>query len=412
MMTSITQLQTRLLSAFIFSAALITSSMVSAQMLDRILVVVNDDVVTQQELQARLELVKQQYRNNPNVLPSDDVLSTQILDSLILESLQLQMAERGNLIIPEQQIDSAISSIAQRQNLTLSQFLSNIQNNGQSINTFREQIRRELTINELQRSRVGRQIFISDAEVNRFLNTQSGQTLTDTEYTLSYQRFDISERDQAEALLEELNAGANLLDNEGARDLGSRTLEEIPSIFKTLVPVLNLNEAALVENNGALHLTQLTAKSEEQTVNIQEHKIRHILVTSNALFDKESSLRLITELKTQIESGAPMATLADEYSEDTGSKGLGGDLGWNTLDNFVPEFAETARNLAVGELSDVIETTFGYHILRVEDVRTRDVGLDVVRNQIRNQLSRSRYSESLQIWLSELRAESYVEFRN
>lgn len=399
-----------------FKPALLTMTILIAQpllakTLDRIAAVANSDVVTELELNQRIESVRQQYQSNPNVLPSDEVLRQQVLDAMILESLQLQMAERGNLVIPEQQIDNALQRIAARQNMTLEQLLQAVQSTGQSTDAFREQVRREMTINELQKQVVGRQIFIADAEVDRFLKSQSGQSLQETRYQLYYKRFDENQKAEADALVRELNQGAQLADIDDSRDLGMRALEEIPTLFRTLVPVLRENEAVLLPGDGVLHLAQLTDKSEVASVNIEEFKLRHILIKTNELFDPQSARNLITDLRTQIINGADMAKLADEYSQDDGSRGRGGDLGWNTLDNFVPAFQEAARNTPAGELSEVFESTYGFHILRIEDQRTRDVGTDVLRNEIRNQLYQQRFNESLQRWLTELRAESFVEIR-
>jgi len=390
---------------------LVTSTFSFSKTLDSIAVVVNDDVVTQQELSERVALVKDQYKANPSVLPNDEALAKQVLDALILESLQLQMAKRGNLVIPEQQIDTALTNIAKNQKMTLPQFLSALQNSGQNVDAFRKKIRDELMINELQKQIVGRQIFISESEIERFLTSQSGQSLKETEYRLSYMRFEQSQKVQAEALRDKLNTGTNLLDEPDAKDLGMRKLADVPSIFKTLVPVLNQGEAILIDKNGSLHLTQLAKKTEIQSVNIEEYEIRHILIKTDALFDAASARSLLSDLKNQIESGTSMADLADQYTQDVGTKGTGGILSWSSLDNYVSEFSQVAKAINKDEISEVFKSPYGYHILRVEGVRTRDVGLDVLRNQIRSQLSQRRYTESLQRWLTELRAESYIEFR-
>jgi peptidyl-prolyl cis-trans isomerase SurA len=395
----------------LLTLALLTSALGFSETLDRIIAVVNNDIVTAQELSNRMTMVKNQYKSNPSVLPNDQVLSQQILDALILESLQLQLAERGNLVIPEQQIDNALTTLAQNQNMTLDQFLTALQNSGRDITEIREQIRNELSINEVQQQIVGRQIFISDSEIERFLKSQSGQSLQDTQYQLGYLRLNSEDKPNAEELLSLLNSGASILEQENSRDLEFRLLEDIPSIFRTLVPVLKKGEAVLLEKDNVLHLAQLLDKTEIETLNIEEYNLRHILIKPDELFDAQSARDLITDLRAQIEEGADMASLADTYSQDTGTRGRGGDLGWSNLDTFVPEFAQAARSSTEGELSDVIETQYGLHILRVEGIRTRDVGLDVLRNQVRNQLYQRRYSESLQRWLVELRAESYVELR-
>ena len=382
-----------------------------AQTLDSIAVVVNDDVVTNAELAVRMALIKDQYSANPGVLPNDDALSKQILDALILESLQLQLAQRGNLVIPEQQVDEALANIAKNQKMTSSQFLSALQNSGRNIDDFRQQIRNELTITEVQRQIVGRQIFVSNAEIDRFLTSQSGQSLKDTEYQLGYLRFEAQQREQAESLLDRLNQGSELLAESGSKDLGFRPLSEVPSIFRTLVPVLNEGEAVLIEKDGVLHLAQLMTKTAAESVNIREYSLRHLLIKTDALFDTRSAKALLQDLRVQILGGADMAQLADQFSQDAGTKGLGGDLGWNSLDNYVPEFSAVARTLEPNQLSEVFESPFGFHVLRVEDTRSRDVSVDVLRNQVRNQLSQRRYTGALQRWQTELRAESYIEYR-
>ena len=401
-----------LLKKAIFTTALLASVALQAKSLDRIIAVANNDVVTALELNLRVNQIKDQYKSNPKVLPSDQQLAQQILEAIILEKLQLQLAERGNLVVPDAQVDAALTNLASNQNLTLTQYLNAVKNSGQDIGLFRQQVKQELTVNEVQKQIVGRQIFISDGEVDRFLTSQSGQSLKDTEYQLTYLRFESGDKTEADRLVKSLNSGASLLDTEGSRDLGSRKLNDVPSLFRTLVPVLELGEAILLERDGALHIAQLTHKTEAQTVNVEEYKLRHILITTTELFNAESAKSLLNDLKTKIENGASMADLADRYSQDTGSRGRGGDLDWNSLDSFVNEFSQVARQTQTDQVSDVFESPYGYHILRVEGIRTSDIGLDVLRKQIRNQLFQRRYNESLQRWLTELRAESFVEYRN
>lgn len=398
--------------ATVVVALLLCSTSVTAQTLDRIRAVANDDVVTQRELDARVEQIKQQYQSNPQVLPSDSELRRQILDQLILESLQLQIADRGNLVLPEEQVDLALERIAANQGLSLNAFTNALRQQGQNLSQVREQIRKELTINEVQRQMVGRQIIITDSEVERYLTSQTGQQLQNTQYQLAYLRLEPTQKALAEQTIDAINvSGSALLDEANARDLGLRPLNEVPSLFRTITPVMKEQEAILIDNPDALHLIQLIDRTEAQSVNIQEYSIRHILLSLDALLTEEAARSTLTDLKQQIEAGADMATLANQFTDDTGSKGNGGSLGWSTLDVFVPEFAEAARNTLVGELSDIIKTQFGLHILRVEDVRSRDVGIDVLKNQIRRQLQQQRYQEAVQRWQTELLAESFIEIR-
>ena len=397
-------------SAFI-SGLLLTSLLAVAKPLDRILVVVNDDIVTQLELDQRIAYIKDQYKAAARRMPDDSVLQQQVLDALILESLQLQLAEKGKITISDQKVDEAIASIAKRQKLTTSQFYQAMKENGLADADVRNQIKTELIINELQQKLVARQVYVSDAEIDRFMATQSGQSFTETEYQLAYKRFELTEKEQAEALLKQINGGSKLLNEEDTRDLGLRKLEDIPSIFRTLVPVLNDDEAVLIEKNGALHMAQLIKKTEAQSINVEEFSIRHILIQTDIVFDEEAAQDLLAELREQIIAGASMAELADEYSQDEGTKGRGGLLDWSTLDAYVPEFSNQVKATPIGEVSQIFQSPYGFHILKVEDSRVRDVSVDVIRQQIRSQLSQARYAEALERWKTELLAESFVEYR-
>jgi peptidyl-prolyl cis-trans isomerase SurA len=390
---------------------MLASVLTNAQELDRIRAIANDDIITQLELTSRVNNVKFQYRANPQVLPEASILEKQVLDQLILESLQAQIAEKTQLSIPQANIDAAINTIASRQKITTEQLLEAVANQGQSITEFRQQIQNELLLTEVQRRVVGRSVYVSDAEVERFIASQAGQTLQSIEYQLFYRQFPLTEAEQANALVAMLNKGQSLKLDPNAKDLGFRTLETIPSIFKTIVPVLKDNEAILIESNNALHVGQLVDKTDAKQIDITEYQIRHILIKSDALLDEASAKSAIENLKEQIDNGADMAALADNFSDDSGTRGLGGDLGWATLDTYVGEFSEVVSSIAINEVSDVFKTQHGFHILRVEGKRTRNVGLDVLRRQIRNQLQNLRFQEAVQRWQTELLAESYIEYR-
>ncbi|MFQ3261176.1 peptidylprolyl isomerase [Reinekea sp.] len=389
----------------------LASALSGAQELDRIRAIANDDIVTQVELTARVDNVKGQYRANPQILPAQEILEKQVLDQLILESLQSQVADKMNLAIPQSNIDSAINTIAQRQNLTTEELQQAVVQQGQTVASFRQQIQRELLLNEVHRRSVARSVYVSEAEIERFIASQAGQSLQEIEYQLFYRQFPVAELAEAQALVAKLNDGQSLKLDPNAQDLGLRKLETIPTVFKTIVPVLAEQEAILIETDNAIHLGQLVDKTETKQIDITEYDIRHILIKTDALLDEASARSAIENIRTQIIDGADMAKLADDFSDDTGTRGRGGSLGWATLDTYVGEFSNAAAAVKVNEISDVIQTQFGFHILRVEGTRTRNVGLDVLRNQIRNQLQNLRFQDAIQRWQAELLAESYIEYR-
>lgn len=383
----------------------------AAELLDRIVAVANEDVVTAKELTQRLQSIRQQYQSNPQVLPPDNVLREQVLDTLILERLQLQLADQMNLRITDSQVNDAVQRLAQQQNMSIEQFVNAVQQSGQSYQAVREQIRQELTISQVRRQNVGRSINVTEGEVERYLKTLAGQSLQEAEFELIYRRFSADERDAANALKAELDAGADLADDDDARNLGLRTVDNLPSVFRTVVPVLELGEAVLIEQGDALHLAQLIDKKERKAVQVTQYKVRHILVKPDVLLNEDQARTLLNDLRDQIRDGASMADLANQFTDDLGSKGEGGDLGWRQADEFVTAFARQVREMPEGEVSPVFESQFGFHILRVEGERNEDVGLDVLRNQVRQTLSERKYEESLQRWLVELRAQSFVEVR-
>lgn len=383
----------------------------AAELLDRVVAVANEDIVTANELAQRTADIRQRYQNSPQVLPPGDQLQRQVLDSLILERLQLQLASNMNLNITDSQVNDAINNLAQQRDMTLDNFVAAVESNGDSYQDLRRDVRRELTLNQVRRRYVDREVNVTEGEVNRYLDTLAGQSIQDVKFELLYRRYSLEQRDVAQAQLEQLQAGDQLSVDDNTRNLGLRPVSELPSIFRTVVPVLDLNEAVLIENGGALHLAQLINKTDRQAVQVEQYQVRHILVQPNALLNATQAQALLEDLRQRIIDGDNMAGLADQFTDDLGSKGKGGALGWRQAEEFVPAFANQVRQTPMNQVSDVFESNFGYHILRVEDQRTTDVSLDVLRQQVRESLGQRKFEEALQRWLVELRAQSFVEVK-
>lgn len=383
----------------------------AAELLDRVVAVANEDIVTANELAQRTAEIRQRYQNSPQVLPPDDQLRRQVLDSLILERLQLQLANNMNLSITDSQVNDAINNLARQRNMTLDNFVAAVEASGDSYDEMRRQVRRELTLNQVRRRYVGQEVSVTDGEVSRYLNTLAGQSIQDVKFELLYRRYRLDQRDQAQAQLEQLKAGAQLSIDDDTRNLGLRPIDELPSLFRTVVPVLELNEAVLIENGGALHLAQLINKTDREAVQVEQYQVRHILIQPNALLNADQAQALLEDLRQRILNGANMASLADQFTDDLGSKGKGGALGWRQAEEFVPAFANQVRQMPMDQISEVFESNFGYHILRVEGQRTTDIGLNVLRQQVRESLAQRKFEEALQRWLVELRAQSFVEVK-
>ncbi|PTY35814.1 hypothetical protein BGP77_00330 [Saccharospirillum sp. MSK14-1] len=383
----------------------------AAELLDRVVAVANEDIVTANELAARTAEIRQRYQNSPQVLPPGDQLRRQVLDSLILERLQLQLANNMNLSITDSQVNEAINNLARQRDMSLDSFIAAVEASGDDYEDVRRQVRRELTLNQVRRRYVGREINVTEGEVNRYLDTLAGQSIQDVKFELLYRRYATDNREQAQAQLEQLQAGDQLSVDDDTRNLGLRPISELPSMFRTVVPVLDLNEAVLIESGGALHLAQLISKTDRQAVQVEQYQVRHILVQPDALLNAEQAQALLEDLRRRIASGESMASLADQFTDDLSSKGKGGALGWRQAEEFVPAFANQVRTTPIDQVSGVFESNFGYHILRVEDQRSTDISLDVLRQQVRESLAQRKFEEALQRWLVELRAQSFVEVK-
>lgn len=383
----------------------------AAELLDRVVAVANEDIVTANELAQRTREIRQRYQDSPQVLPPDDQLQRQVLDSLILERLQLQLASNMNLSITDSQVNEAINQLASQRDMSLDSFVAAVEASGDSYDEVRRQVRRELTLNQVRRRYVGQEINVTEGEVSRYLDTLAGQSIQEVKFELLYRRYSLDERDQAQAKLEQLQADDRLSVDDNTRNLGLRPVSELPSLFRTVVPVLGLNEAILIENGGALHLAQLIDKTDRQEVQVEQYQVRHILVQPDALLNASQAQALLDNLRQRINEGESMASLADQFTDDLSSKGKGGALGWRQAEEFVPAFANEVRQTPINQISDVFESNFGYHILRVEDQRTTDIGLDVLRQQVRESLAQRKFEEALQRWLVELRAQSFVEVK-
>lgn len=418
-------------SLFLISAGAHANS----QLLDRVIVVVNDGVVLQSEFDERKEMVLESIQQQTQQLPPMEILDQQVLDQLILEQLQLEEARRYGMEVPEQQLNQALETIAANNNFeSIEAFATSISQQGLSLAVLRQQIARDLLINQIQQGIVNNRIRVTEQEVNNFLESSDGRIATSPDYHLGHILIAVSgsssdqAKEQAEQkaqdLYQQLQEGADFASLaithsndqnalEGG-DLGWRRLNQLPELFATAVEHLEVGQVSEPIRSGAgFHLLKNIEQRGGGAEIVQQTRARHILIEESEIMDAQTAQERLLELRRQLEEeDADFATLARENSEDIGSMLQGGDLGWANPGMFVPEFEEAMATTDVGEVTGPFKSQFGWHILQVTDRRQEDLSDVVMRNRVAQILRDRRFAEELQVWQQELRQDAYLDIKD
>lgn len=398
--------------------------------IDEVVAVVDDDILMASELTERIDSVKRQ--NAGGALPPADVLRTQVLERMILESIQLQMADRGGIRISDAQLNEALGRIAAQNNMTLPQFQKAMEQEGVSFASARQQILNEMRISRVQRFQVGERIQITDQDVDYFLASDLGKMASAAEYNLAHILIAVpseaspadlkAAEKKAQTLVDKLRSGADfrqmaIAESSGRTaldggDLGWRKEAQLPGIFAPVAPKLQVGGISdPIKSASGYHIIKLKDKRGGNTQLITQTKTRHILIRTNEVRDQQQAEELINQLYQRLQAGENFAALAQEFSDDPGSGASGGDLGWVNPGDMVPEFDATMQQTSAGKISAPFESQFGWHILQVEDRRQTDVGAENQRNQVRQMLYGRRFEEELPIWLRKIRSEAYVDIK-
>ncbi len=403
-------------------------SSAEVRVIDHVVAVVDDDIIMQSELDERIEQVQYNIKSKARPIPDVETLKTQVLNTMILENLQLQMGQRAGVRISDQQLNQALSRIAAQNGMTLPEFRKALAKDGLDYNATREQIRREMILQQVQAGNINNKIQITDKEVENFLNSKEGSSLTAVQYHLAHLFYPLNkgqDKAQAIALLtqaEKAIRGGETLDdwkkanaNNGliqGGDLGWRSSSDLPSVFADIAPTLNPGEISppFVSDNG-VHLVELIAKRGGSQM-VQQTKVRHILLKTSAIRDNQQAETELEGIRQRIIDGADFAILAKEYSEDIGSASEGGELGWSNKGQFVPAFEKIMAATKIGDISQPFESQFGWHILQVEDRRMFDVSLEKQKNAARNYIHQRKFKDELDAWLVKIRNEAYVDIKS
>lgn len=412
---------------------LLLANSVWAAPLDRIVAVVNNEVILDSELVEMEQTVRQQLRQREAAIPSSEILRRQVLERLIMQKLQLQRADMSGIRVGDDALNAAIRQIAENNNLTLRQFRDALESDGYDFAEFRETIREEMVISRLRKSEVEDAIVVSEREVDNFLATQNLQGDSEQAFRLLHILVGIPDAptpEQVQAAEEKLaeiqglleqgadfsEVAAGYSDGQNALEggeLGWRKKAELPTLFAGVVPNLSVGEVSEVIRSGSgFHLVKLAEKRSEETHLVKQTKARHILIKTNELVTDEAAESRLNQLRERILNGEDFAELARAHSEDTGSAIEGGSLGWASPGVMVPEFEEVMNSLAEGEMSEVFKSRFGWHLLQVEERREQNMADEFNRNKAREQLKQRKIEEELESWLRAMRDEAYIEYRD
>ena len=402
--------------------------------LDKIIVVVNDSIITQVELDERIKLISQQIKQRGNTVPPRNSLEKQILERLIIEKLQLQMAKQTGIRINDEMVNRVIANIAKENRLSMDQFRQAIKKDGFNFVDFRENVRREITISRLRKMRVENKVNISEQEIDNFLSQYlQGQSVND-EYHLSQILIATPEaatpeqinesKLKAESVVKELKAGhdfsqkAITLSNDELAlkggDLGWRKVAQLPSLFTKIVSKMNKNEiqGPLRTSSGfyIIKLNNKRSKSQKRLVN--QTMARHILIRPTQVLTRAEAKSRINEILQRINAGGDFASIARASSDDKAAASEGGSLGWVSPGMMVPAFEEEMNKLKPGEISKPFLTQFGWHIVQVLSRRKHDNTQQFQRSQAIKLIRKRKTEEATQDWLRRLRAEAYIDYRS
>lgn len=418
------------LMPLLFGALFFSYFSAQAEVLGKIAAVVEEDIILEQELDKEVATISQRIRAGNTPAPPETVLRKQVLEKMILDKLQRQLAEKAGINVSEDQIANSAADIAQRNNMSLEQFRAELEKQGMPYKSFLDNMRNEIIINQLRSREIGGRIKVTDREVDHFIETQGKTGVENVQYHLGHilialkEGASASEIQKAEAkaltLVKNLRAGQSFTqvamseseDDNALKggDLGWRTINDVPTLFALKVSQMQSNEVSdPIRSPSGFHIIKMLEIKGLDTHVTTQTKVRHILIKTNELIDDNEAKNRLQALRDRIVDGDDFSKLARANSDDKGSAIKGGSLDWVSPGDLVKPFEETMNKLAINALSEPIQSQFGWHLIQVLDRKAKDDSEEHKKNLIRDAIRKRKIEEETELWMRRLRDEGFVE---
>lgn len=399
---------------------------------DRIIAIIDDDVVVRSELDNEIRTIVAQLQQSGRELPPQSVIEKQVLDRLVMKKLQLAAAQRAGITVDQEMVAQAVGNIARKNNMTLSQFRQALEAERINYPNFRNNIRDQIILQRLREQEIRRNIRVTDQEVDALISRQTGvidgrsayhlrHILIATPEAASPEALSTAQR-KAEAIVKQLREGAEfhnlaLAHSDGSQaleggDLGWRPTAQLPTLFVDQVEKMERGEISdPIHTPSGYHIVKVADyKGGERHIIAQTHP-RHILIHTNEVTSDEDARLQLERLKQRIEGGDDFSLLARSHSDDKGSAIKGGDLGWVNPGDLLPRFEEEMEKLASGQISAPFKTDFGWHIVQVLEMRQHDNTADVLKSKAREAVRKRKTTEQTELFLRRLKDEAYIDLR-
>jgi peptidyl-prolyl cis-trans isomerase SurA len=408
----------------------VSGAQAEEQYLDGIMAVVEESIILESELARETYAVMQNMPDDNR--PPEFIVRKQILDRMVIEKLQLLLAERVGIRITDNILQRAVSDIAARNQLSLDDFRVQLESQRISYQSFVDNVKKEITISQLRGREVASRVKVSEREIDHFMETQSQVGAENIQYHLGHILVALPEqsnareiknaKDKADRIIEKLQHGAGfkqtaMTESDGGQalsggDLGWRSLAQIPSIFVDQTRNLSAGELGqLIRSPSGFHIIKMMDLKGRSKHIITQTQARHILIKLNELINDQEAQKRLLALTERIENGDDFAVLARSHSDDKASALKGGDLGWVSPGYLVPPFEEAMNELAINALSAPVQTQFGWHLIQVLDRQDRDNSKEYKRTRAREQIRQRKIEEETELWLRRLRDEAFVDIR-
>ncbi len=401
--------------------------------IDRIVAVVNEEVITQQEINELLENTVRQLQKQNTQLPRMEILEKQLLERTILKRIQLQRAKELGLTVSDNDLDQTLRRIAQDNHLTMEEFRQALEQEGTNMRLFREEIREEILMVRLKEQEVNSRVNVTESEIDNFLHVQATSSIGNEEYRIAHILVQVSDqmdetqisakRNRAETALESLLQGADFAqvsaeysdapDAMQGGELDWRPLGQMGSPFAELLVEMQPGDITpIVQSPLGFHILKLLERRQQETpvVIIDQVHAQHILIRISELISEEDARQQIIQIRERIDNGTDFTEMAKAHSEDA-SASAGGDLGWVSPGDTVPEFEQAMNALLPGQVSRPVRTPFGWHLIKVIERRSQDVSERQEREAARRTIHARKADVVVQEWLQQLRDQAYVEYK-